>query len=74
MYTSTHCKYTFEGLERTITPAFDSVSLDSIRKYFQKTRDYIHAYRDGHSGLEAEVAVKVYKSHRKVSQMEAGSS
>ena len=69
MYTRTHCNYTFEGLERTITLAFDSVLLDSIRKYFGKTRDYIHAYRDGHSGLEAEVALKEYKSHRKVSEM-----
>ena len=44
VYTRTHCNYTFEGLERTITPAFDSVSLDSIRKYFRKMKDYIHAY------------------------------
>ena len=49
-----------------MTPALESVSLDAIRKYFQKSRDYIHAYREGISGFQANDAVKKYKSHGKV--------
>ena len=35
--------YTFEGQKRTISPALESVSVDTIRKYFRKSRNYMHA-------------------------------
>ena len=38
-YSTEHCDYTFVGLERTINPALNSVSLDLIRKYFRKVRE-----------------------------------
>jgi hypothetical protein len=31
-----------------VEPALDSVTLDNIRKYFCKARDYEKAYREGH--------------------------
>ena len=66
-YTRAHCDYSFKGPEDTIIPALDSVTLDSIRKFFRKMRDYMHAYKDGlTAGPELEKAVKKYKSHRKV--------
>ena len=66
-YTRAHCDYSFKGLESTIIPALDSVTLDSIRKFFRKMRDYMHAYKEGLiAGPELEKAVKVYKSHRKI--------
>ena len=66
-YTRAHCDYSFKGLEGTIIPSLDSITLDSIRKFFRKTRDYIRAYKEGlTAGPELENAVKKYKSHRKV--------
>lgn len=60
-YTRANCNYSFTGLEANLDAAFDSVTLDSIHKYFRKMRDYLAAYREGGKGL------KKYKSHRKVS-------
>ena len=66
-YTRSHCDYTFPGLERTVTPALESVQLTTIGKYFRKCREYMQAYRDGNSGgNEVENSVKKYKSHRRV--------
>ena len=48
-------------------PGLDSVSLDTIRKYFRKVLDYEKAYiEEKKAGREVEQAVKVYKSHRRV--------
>ena len=71
VYARNHCNYSFVGLQNTVTPALESVSLDAIRKYFRKSRDYIHAYREGISGYQANEAVKKYKSHRKVPEQES---
>ena len=46
-YTRAHCDYSFNGLEGTVTPALNSVTLDLIRKFFRKMRDYMTAYREG---------------------------
>ena len=45
-YTRSHCDYSIAGLEKTIHPAMDSVSIDTIRKYFRKAREYMKAYRE----------------------------
>ena len=68
-YTRSHCDYSFLGLEKTINPALNSVTLDMIRKYFRKTRETMRAYREGYAaGPELENALKRYKSHRRVSE------
>ena len=70
-YTRAHCDYSFKGLENTIVPALDSVTLDSIRRFFRKMRDYMHAYKEGlTAGPELEKAIKKYKSHRKIHEHE----
>ena len=71
VYARNHCNYSFAGLQSTVTPALESVSLDAIRKYFRKSRDYIHAYREGISGFQAHDVIKTYKSHRKVPEQES---
>ena len=54
-------------LERTISPAVDSVKVDTIRKFFRKVREYMQAYREGiKGGQKVEAAVKKYKSHCRV--------
>ena len=55
----------------TVVPALESISINLIRKYFRKARDYMRAYREGHaSGKELEKAVNKYKSHRRIPLME----
>ena len=49
------------GLQNIITPAFNNVTLDNIRKYFRKSRDYMRAYTNE----------EAYSSHRKVSELES---
>ena len=67
-YTREHCDYTFHGLEQTIDRALNNVPVDLIRKYFRKVREIMKAYREGHTpGRELEMALKEYKSHRRVS-------
>ena len=55
--------------------ALDTVSLDLIRKFFRKCRDYNHAYlrenvpgeEAAKTGRDADIKIKEYKSHRRVS-------
>ena len=43
------------------------LSVDLIRKYFRRVREYERAYVEGKkAGKELEQAVKVYKSHRRI--------
>ncbi len=61
------CDYSLSGLRSAVRPALDSVSTDLIRKYFRKSRDYARAYNAGTSiGVEMVIALKTYKSHRRV--------
>ena len=46
-YTRSHCDYSFPGLQANIVPAIESVSTDTIRKYYRRVREYIKAYREG---------------------------
>ena len=42
-----------------------------MRKYFRRVREYARTYREGHKAeLEVEKALKEYKSHRRVSELE----
>ena len=66
-YSRAHTNFTFAKLRETINPALDSVSVDLIRKFFRKVREYERAYLEGNkAGKEVEVAVKQYKPHRRV--------
>ena len=67
-YTRSNCDYTFPGLLATVHQSLDSVSVDTIRKFFRKTRETMKAYREGLTpGPEMTRALKIYKSHRRVS-------
>ena len=57
---------------KTIGPALDSVPVDLMRKYFRRVREYARGYREGFAaGPALERAVKQYKSHRRVSELES---
>ena len=66
-YSQAYTNFTLARLRQLIDPALDSVTVDMIRKYVRKARDYERAYREDHkAGKDVESAVKVYKSHRRV--------
>ena len=66
VYSRAHTNFTLVKLRQIINPALDSVSVDLIRKYARKARDYEAAYRAGlNAGKGVEAAVKQYKSHRR---------
>ena len=64
-YTRAHTNFTIPGLRNIIEPGLYSVSVDLIRKC--KARESERAYREGHqAGMEVEMALKQYKSHRRI--------
>ena len=66
-YTRAHCNYSFVGLENTLEQSLDNIPIDTIRRFFRKTRDYMTGYREELTlGPQMEAALKKYKLHRKV--------
>lgn len=59
--------FTLIKLRKILNPAHESVTVDLIRKYFRKAREYERAYLEGKkAGKEVKAAVKLCKSHRRV--------
>ena len=68
IYSRMHTNFTLPRLRQIVEPALDWVSTDLIRKYFRKVMDHEKAYMEGKkAGKELEKAIKVYKSHRRIS-------
>ena len=68
-YTRSHCDHTFPGLLAIIDQSLNSMTLDMIQKFFQKTRETMQAYREGLTPeLEMTKALKTYKSHWRISE------
>ena len=42
----------------------DVVAIDHARKFAWRARDYVRAYMWGATGLEVEIKIKLYKTHR----------
>ena len=71
-YTKAYCNYSIISLQKNITPALESVSLENIQNYFSKVRQYMFAYLESiPGGSDLEKLVKDYKkatkSHRRIS-------
>ena len=67
LYARSNCDYTFSGLQEVIPAALNTVTtIDDIRKYFRKARDYMNAYREDNTEEGVMKSVKEYKSHRHV--------
>ena len=58
-YCRAHTNFTLPTLRQTINPALDSVSLELIRFFFTKARDYERAYNECiKAGRKVEEVVK----------------
>lgn len=61
-YTRAYCKYTLPSLRSTIPEGLDYFTLENIRNFHRKCRNYMFAYFEGHvAGTKLEEQVKKYK-------------
>ena len=65
-HTSAYANGTITRLWKIVPEGLETCTSDMISKYFRTCRDYEQEYREGCLGKDVEVRVKVYKSHRKV--------
>ena len=65
-YARNNCEYTWSSLKTNVPIALDSVSLVEMRRYARRTRRFMECYRRGLDGIQAEFAMKQYKSHRSI--------
>jgi transposase len=65
-YSRENCDYSWEGLQKVVSKALDSVSVTTIRRFSRKCWRYMDLYRKGIDGKLVEYAVKKYKSHRRI--------
>ena len=69
--TRAYCNYSIASLRETVPWSLNSIPVETITNYIQKSRVYMFAYLGGHTpGSEMETMVKKfskeYKSHRRV--------
>ena len=72
IYTRDRSNYSFPNMQRMVTPMLASVTLDQIRRYFRKSREYVNAFKDGHTGYKADKVIKDYRSHRESLKQRVG--
>ena len=66
-YTWQYCDYTWKSLQEIALHVLDLVSMNHIRKYAQKSANFIECYRKGLTGVQTDYMLKKYKSHQAVS-------
>ena len=63
-YLREHCDYSYSGLQENIPKALESVELSTICKWEHHMIWWMHAYRGGKTGKEAQKQVKQFSSWR----------
>ena len=62
-FTKAHCKYSLPSLRKNIPLAYDSVTLENIKKHFRKVRHYMFGYLEGLTpGKDLDQALIKYKT------------
>ena len=72
---TSNCNFTIGSLRETVPWLLDSIPVETITNYIQKSKGYTFAYLGGDTpGTEMEMTVKKfskeYKSHRRVGDNE----
>ena len=62
-HTQAYADGTITQLCRIVPEGLDSVTVEQIKTFFKRCRDYENAYREGVTGREVEEDVILYKSH-----------
>ncbi len=65
-YTRAHCNGSIVRLRRIVPESLETVTEELMAKFFVTCRDYERAYKEGHTGNGVMKALKVYKSHRRI--------
>ncbi len=65
-HTRGHCNGTIVRLRKIVPESLSLVCDDTIGRFFARCRDFEAAYRNGHTCTSVDAAVKLYKSHRRV--------
>lgn len=65
-HTRAHCSGSIVCLRKIVPVSLDNIPLDMLARLFGKTSNYESAYREGHSCETVDKAVKMYKSHHRV--------
>lgn len=65
-YTRQHTQYNMAGLKNTVAESLARISINIIRKYFRKAKDYMELYREGTHLADIPKLLKQKKSHRAV--------
>ncbi len=69
-HTRAYANGSITRLRTTVPEGLNSCSKELISKFFVTCRDYLKAYREGHTYRDVDNAVKMYKSHRRVFNIE----
>ena len=67
-HTRAYCNGSIVRLRKIVPEGFTTVSKDLITSYFLTCRDFERAYVAGNTCKTVDKAVKIYKSHRRVSK------
>ena len=64
-----HCKYTIQCLRENVTKSYavedERLSLDIVQKYCRKVANFHSVYAEKHTGPDAVMKRREYRSHRK---------
>ncbi len=69
-YTRAYANGSIVRLRKILPKGLDSVTKEMIMKFFQKSKDYEKAYREGYTTENVDNIVKLYKSHRRVGSID----
>ena len=69
-YTRAYANGSIVRLRKIVPEGLETATKDMIIIFFQKSKDYEKAYREGYTTENVDSIIKLYKSHRRVSNKE----